>query len=92
MKVTILKKRENELEIEVEETGHTVCNLLQKGLLQNEDVEMAGYKVPHPLTSRAIIFIRTKGKAKPEKVLNETIKRIQSQNNEFRKTLKKALK
>jgi len=92
MKVTILKKRENELEIEVEGTGHTVCNLLQKELLQNEDVEMAGYKVPHPLTSRAIIFIRTKGKTKPEKVLNETIKRIQSQNNEFRKTLKKALK
>lgn len=92
MKVTILRKTKNELEIEVEDAGHTLCNLLQKELLQNEDVEIAGYKVPHPLTPKAIIFIRTNGKIKPEKVLNETVKKIQKKNKDFRKILEKALK
>jgi len=92
LKVKILEKTDNTLKVEVEETGHTLCNLLQKELLQNENVEMAGYTMPHPLTPKAIILIKTKGKTKPEKVLEETVKKIRNQNKEFQKVLKKALK
>lgn len=92
MKVRILKETKNELKLEIEEAGHTLCNLLQKELLKNEKVDIAGYDVPHPLTLKAIIFIRTKEKAKPRKVLEETVKQIQKQNKELKKALEKALK
>jgi len=92
LKVNILEKTSNTLKIEVEETGHTICNLLQKELLQDENVEMAGYMMPHPLTPKAIVFIKTKEKAKPEKILEAAVKKIQNRNKEFRKILKKALK
>lgn len=92
MRIKILKETENELKLEIEEVGHTLCNLLQKELLKNEKVDIAGYDVPHPLTSKAIIFVRTKEKAKPRKILEEAVKQIQKQNKEFRKAFEKALK
>jgi len=61
MKVNVLKKTSNELKIEVEGAGHTLCNLLQKELLEEDNVDMAGYDIPHPLASNSVIYVRTKG-------------------------------
>ncbi|MEM2631577.1 MAG: DNA-directed RNA polymerase subunit L [Candidatus Bathyarchaeia archaeon] len=92
MKVKILKKSENELKIEVEGIGHTLCNLLQKKLLEDESVELAGYDIPHPLASNPIIYVRTKGKETAEEALLKAIERLREMNKEFGKELQKALK
>jgi DNA-directed RNA polymerase subunit L len=92
MKVGILKKNTNELKLEVEGAGHGFCNVLQKRLLQNEDVDLAGYDVPHPLSSNSIIYVRTKGKVKPEEALLEAVKDIREMNKGLRRELKKAFK
>ena len=92
MKVNVLKKTSNELRIEVEGTGHTVCNLLQKKILEEKSVDMAGYDIPHPLTPNAIIYVRTKGTAKPEQVLRDAIENAREMNKEFGKELVRALK
>ena len=92
MKIQVLKRKSNELKIEVEEEGHTFCNVLQKALLEDDTIEMAGYDVPHPLVDSAIVYIRTKGKRKPEAALREAIKKILQRNKEFRKAFTKALK
>ena len=92
MKVKILKRTSNELKIEVEGIGHTVCNLLQKRLLEDEDVALAGYDVPHPLASNPIIYVRTKGDVRPEEALRKTVKKTREINKEFSKELKKTLK
>jgi DNA-directed RNA polymerase subunit L len=92
MKIQVLKRKSNELKIEVEEEGHTFCNVLQKTLLEDDTIEMAGYDVPHPLVDSAIVYIRTKGKRKPEAALREAIKKILQRNKEFRKAFTKALK
>jgi DNA-directed RNA polymerase subunit L len=92
MKVNVLKKTSNELKIEIEGTGHTVCNLLQKKILEEKGVDMAGYDIPHPLTPNAIIYVRTKGTAKPEQVLREAIENAREMNKEFGKELARALK
>ena len=92
MKVKILKKTPNELKIEVQDIGHTLCNLLQKRLLEDENVDLAGYDVPHPLASNAIIYIRTKNKVKPEEALKKAVKRTLKMNKEFGQKLQKALK
>ncbi|RLI14663.1 DNA-directed RNA polymerase subunit L [Candidatus Bathyarchaeota archaeon] len=92
MKVKILKKTPNELKIEVQDIGHTLCNLLQKRLLEDENVDLAGYDIPHPLASNAIIYIRTKNKVKPEEALKKAVKRTLKMNKEFGQKLQKALK
>jgi DNA-directed RNA polymerase subunit L len=92
MKVDVLNRTSNELKIEVEGAGHTLCNLLQKRLLEEKGVEMAGYDIPHPLTPNSIIYIRTKGSAKPEVILREAIEKTRLMNKEFAKELGKALK
>ncbi len=92
MKIKVLKRKSNELKIEVEGEGHTLCNVLQKTLLEDDTIEMAGYDVPHPLVDSAIMYVRTKEKRKPEAALREAIKKILQRNKEFRRAFKKALK
>lgn len=92
MKVKVLKKSSNELNIEIEGEGHTFCNVLQKTLLEDETIEMAGYNISHPLTSSPTIYVRTKGKRKPESAIKEAVKKVRKRNEEFRKTFEKALK
>jgi len=89
MKVKTLKRTSNELKIEVEGIGHTVCNLLQKRLLEDENVALAGYDVPHPLASNPIIYVHTKGDVSPEEVLRKTVNKTREINKEFSKELKK---
>lgn len=92
VKVKTLKKTSNELKIEVEGVGHTICNLLQKRLLEDENVDLAGYDIPHPLTSNSVIYIRTKGNVKPEEALRNAVKKAREMNKEFSKKLKRAVK
>jgi DNA-directed RNA polymerase subunit L len=92
VKVKTLKKTPNELKIEVEGMGHTACNLLQKRLSEDEKVDLAGYNMPHPLASNSIIYVRTRGKAKPEEALLRAVERAREMNKMFGKELEKALK
>jgi len=92
MNIKVLKKTPNELKIEVEGAGHTLCNLLQKKLLEEEHVDMAGYDVPHPLASNPIIYVRTTGRTDPGKVFERALKKTREMNKEFKKELEAALK
>ncbi len=92
MKVKVLKKAANELKIEVEGAGHGLCNLLQKKLLEDERVDLAGYDVPHPLASSPVIYVRMKGTAKPEDALIKGAEKAREANKAFSKELTKALK
>ena len=92
MKVRVLKKEANELKIEIEGAGHGLCNLLQKKLLEDEKVEVAGYDVPHPLASNPVIYVRMKGAAKPVNALIRAAEKARDTNSAFSKELKKSLK
>ncbi|MCW4008498.1 MAG: DNA-directed RNA polymerase subunit L [Candidatus Bathyarchaeota archaeon] len=92
LNVKVLKKTENELKIEVEGAEHGICNLLQKKLLEDERVDLAGYDVPHPLASNPVIYVRTKGNLKPETALVTAAEKAREMNEAFRKALEKAFK
>jgi len=87
MKVKVLKRAENELKIEIEGTSHGLCNLLQKKLLEDKRVDFAGYDLPHPLASSPIIYLRMKGKAKPEDALLEAAEKAKAANEAFGKEI-----
>jgi len=92
MQVKVLEKKPNELKIEVEGEDHTFCNVLQRSLLEDETIEMAGYNIPHPLVSSPIVYVRTKGQRRPETALRNAAEKIRKQGREFREVFEKALK
>jgi len=92
MQVKILEKKPNELKIEIEGEDHSFCNALQRVLLEDETIEMAGYNIPHPLVSSPIVYVRTKGQRRPETALRNAAEKIRKQNKEFKETFEKALK
>ncbi len=92
MKVKVLKKADNELKIEIEGSSHGLCNLIQKRLLDDKTVDFAGYDVPHPLASSPIIYLRMKGKAKPEEALINAVEKVREANDAFGKELERVLK
>jgi DNA-directed RNA polymerase subunit L len=92
VKVKVLKKADNELKIEIEGSSHGLCNLIQKRLLEDKTVDFAGYDVPHPLASSPIIYLRMKGKAKPEEALISAVEKVREANDAFSKELERVLK
>jgi DNA-directed RNA polymerase subunit L len=96
LNIKVLKKTDDELRIEIEDEGHTFCNVLQRALLEDETVEMAGYDISHPLVANPVVYIRMKeGRKpakKPETALREAAAKIRQQTKQFRTSLEKALK
>ena len=88
----MLTKTKNELKIEIEGATHGLCNLLQKKLLEDKRVDLAGYDVPHPLASSPVIYVRMQGPAKPKDALIKAAEKAREANAAFSKELEKALK
>ena len=92
MKINVVAKSGNELKIEIVGGTHGLCNLLTKRLLDDKSVDFAGYDVPHPLASSPNIYIRMKGKAKPEEALIRAVEKVRTANVAFSKELDRVLK
>ena len=91
MEVKVLSKNKNELRLEIVGEDHTFCNLLQSVLLEDKNVEIAGYDQPHPSIRSSIVYLRTKRDASPEKVLISALAGIQELNKEFNEKFSKAV-
>jgi DNA-directed RNA polymerase subunit L len=91
MEVKVLTRTKNELKIEIVGEDHTFCNLLQTALLEDKNVEIAGYDQPHPLIRSSIVYLRTKREASPEKALLNALASIQELNKEFNEKFTEAV-
>ncbi len=83
MNVKVLKRSKGLLKIEMEGEGHTFGHLLQEALLEDKNVDWAGYDLPHPLFTKPTVTVRMKGEAAPEKALERAAKRIRQDTEEF---------
>ena len=83
MQLKLLSHTATEMEIEVHGENETLLNPIKQALLADKDVDFAEYIIEHPSLSVPKIFIRTKGKAKPEVVLKRTIKALVAEFDEF---------
>ena len=83
MQLTILSQTPNEMEIEVRGENETLLNPIKQALLADKDIDFAEYIIEHPSLAVPKIFIRTKGKVKPEVVLKRTIKALVAEFDEF---------
>jgi DNA-directed RNA polymerase subunit L len=91
MEVKVLQKNKNELKIEIIGEDHTFCNLLQNVLLQDKNVEIAGYDQPHPLIRSSIVYVRTKRDVSPDKTLLSALANIKDLNKEFNEKFERAV-
>jgi len=89
--IRVLERSKNSLKFEIIGEGHTLSNLLQNVVLEDENVDMAGYTIPHPLVGKPIFYIRTKGEKKPEDVLIEASKKVIERTEEFKEKFLKAI-
>jgi len=92
MQLKVIERSSNSLVIEVDGEGHTLCNLLESVLLEDEDVEFASYNISHPLVAKPVITVRTKGNKSPEDALKEAVKKILERGRMLREEFENAFK
>jgi DNA-directed RNA polymerase subunit L len=83
MALKIIKNKKNELKIELDGEDHTLCNLIQNTLLNDKDIEFAGYDLPHPLSRKPIIYLKSKKGLKAESIFKRNLEKISKKSNEF---------
>ncbi|MFA5106526.1 MAG: DNA-directed RNA polymerase subunit L [Candidatus Micrarchaeia archaeon] len=62
MKINFLAKEAHYVEIEIVGEDHSLPNALRELILQDDDVEFAAYKMPHPQIANPVLIVRTKSK------------------------------
>ncbi|MEM3650565.1 MAG: DNA-directed RNA polymerase subunit L [Candidatus Jordarchaeaceae archaeon] len=91
MNIKILEKKGNELRVEIEGEGHTLCNAIKSILFEDEALVFAGYRIEHALLSKPILHISTNGKKDPLVLLNETLKKLEMRIEEFKEKFRKEI-
>lgn len=83
VKLNVVSRSDNELEVEVHGENETLLNPIKQALLADKDVDFAEYIIEHPSLSVPKIFVRTKGKAKPDAVLKRTLQGLIAEFDAF---------
>ncbi len=91
------------MDIEVKEVGPSEIRVVIKGetytlltpiveeLNARDDVEFAGYDVPHPLKEEGIIFLRVRDGLDPRKILRETVEKLIKEYEGLEKSFREEL-
>jgi DNA-directed RNA polymerase subunit L len=91
MKINIVKQEDKYMEMEFSGEGHTLLNLLQESLLEDGNVEMAGYSKPHPLMDRSKLFIRLKRGERHLDAVKKAVAKADGKLDEFLEEFEKSL-
>ena len=82
MKITILEETKERLKIEVIGEDHTLCNALRNELWNVKGVEVSGYTMDHPLVTKPVLLVETKGED-PRKALLKAVENIKEKNKKL---------
>ena len=88
--IKILKQTATEIEFEIEDESHGVCNALRHILMKDEDVEFAVYNIDHPLTGKPIMTIKTNG-ANPKDALKRATEELKKESESFKQLIEENL-
>jgi DNA-directed RNA polymerase subunit L len=83
MELRALTLTDKEMEIEVLGENETFLNPIKQKLLADKDVDIAEYVIEHPFLSIPRIYLRTRGGAKAQVVLQRTVKALLKEYKEF---------
>lgn len=91
MKIKIVEEKDNELIIEIEGEGHTLCNAIKSILFEDEALVFAGYRIEHALLSKPVLYLKTNGKKDALVLLKETLEKLETNIEEFKEKFQKEL-
>jgi len=89
MEIDVKNSGANELHFIMRGERHTLPNILREALLADPAVVFAAYTLPHPLGPDCEFIVKTKGKT-AKKALDDAVKQIEKQLEEFEKAFKAA--
>jgi len=84
MEFKVLEESKTKLVFQLIGETHTFCNLLKDELQNVKGVEIATYRIDHPLIGVPQFLIETKG-IEPRKALQSALKSIKKNSEEFNK-------
>ena len=87
MEIEVIKESKLELEMTIHGENHSLCNVLRKYLMEDNDVEYAVYGIDHPLTGEPIMTIKTKRTKRPRDSLLRAAQRLKEETAEFKELL-----
>ena len=90
MKISVISKTENSLELMFQEADFSLLRLIQTALLSDKRVKNIAVKKGHPLTKESYLFILTDG-SDPKVVLKEGIEKAKNTAKSLKEELEKAL-
>ena len=82
MKFKVSEEGKNKLVFQLEGETHTFCNLLKKELQSLDGVEVAVYKIDHPLVGVPQFLLQTKGIA-PREALKKALAQMKKKADKF---------
>ncbi|RDD53913.1 MAG: DNA-directed RNA polymerase subunit L [Candidatus Korarchaeota archaeon NZ13-K] len=76
LEVEVVKVSGNEIRLIVRGETYTLLDPLVDELNSLEEVEFAGYDVPHPLKEESVLFLRVREGMDPREVLRDSVRRL----------------
>lgn len=92
MDVKFITKEKNTVEIEVVGVDISLLNALVEKLTGTKGVEMAAYKLEHPMVGKPKLIVKTKGASDASAVLAKALDELESDTEEFKKKFSGMLK
>jgi len=77
MEIKVNSDKKTEIKFELVGEGHAFAKLLMHELLESKEVDIAHYKVAHPLLSNPEFYVKVK-KGKPRNVVNKVLKSLKN--------------
>ena len=85
----VVEEQDDRLIFEVTGEGHTICNILRKRLMSQEEVSAAAYDITHPLVGQPEFEVNSSNPRESIKTASEGIK---EEASEFKDAVVKAFK
>lgn len=76
MDIEVINVSSNEIRVIVRGETYTLLDPLVDELNSLEEVEFAGYDVPHPLKEESVLFLKVRDGLNPRGVLKESVRRL----------------
>ncbi|HLC62756.1 MAG TPA: DNA-directed RNA polymerase subunit L [Candidatus Nanoarchaeia archaeon] len=91
MKLRWVTEEKNKIEFELLGEDHTFCNVIRRELWEQDDLNLAAYRISHPLISDPLIIVETH-KTDAVKVLQSSIESLRKKNKALKESFSKSLK
>ena len=79
-----LRNDEEHVVLEITGESHTICNILRKRLMSQEEVSAAAYDITHPLIAQPEFEVVS---SNPQQSLTTAAETVKSEANEFKEAL-----